>query len=54
MLIIAGGSLMLIAGVVGMWILIHVRSRNRVSYISRSLATGSSQNTEDNSGQKAA
>ena len=42
MLIIAGASLMLIAGVLGTWILIYVRSRNRVSYISRSLANKSS------------
>jgi hypothetical protein len=38
MLIIAGASLMLIAGVLGTWMLLQARARNRVSYISRSLA----------------
>jgi hypothetical protein len=38
MLIVAGITLMVIAGILGIWILIHVRSRNRVSYISRSMA----------------
>jgi hypothetical protein len=38
MLIIAGSSLMLIAGLLGTWALLHARARRRVSYISRSLA----------------
>jgi hypothetical protein len=37
MLIIAGLSLMLIAGILGIWMLLHMRSRNRISYISRSM-----------------
>jgi hypothetical protein len=38
MLIIAGATLMVIAGILGLWALAHMRKRNRVSYISRSLA----------------
>jgi hypothetical protein len=37
MLITAGVMLLLVAGVLGIWILIYVRSRSRVSYISRSM-----------------
>jgi hypothetical protein len=38
MLIIAGASLVLIAVVMGTWMLAQARARARVSYISRSLA----------------
>ena len=38
MLIIAGATLMVIAGIIGPWAFAHIRKRNRVSYISRSLA----------------
>ena len=37
MLIIAGASFLVIAGIIGIWVLIYARSRNRVSYISRSM-----------------
>lgn len=37
MLIVAGITLLLVAGILGIWVLIYVRSRNRVSYISRSM-----------------
>ena len=38
MLIIAGATLMVIAGILGLWALIHFRARSRVSYISQSMA----------------
>jgi len=38
LMIIGGASLMLIAGALGCWILVQIRSRNRTSYISRSMA----------------
>jgi len=37
-LIIAGASLMLLGGALGTWMLVYARSRNRTSYISRSMA----------------
>jgi hypothetical protein len=47
MLIIAGVSLMLIATALGTWILIHIRSRNRASYISRSMTSAPGQAPDD-------
>ncbi len=38
MLIIAGASLMVIAGIIGAWAFAQARARNRVSYISQSIA----------------